>query len=120
MTVIEFNFQVSQLQSHLGSFAKSLTRDMQDAQDLTQETILKAFKYKEKFKESTNLKSWMFTIMKNTFINDYRRKQKFSGSLSAEAENYLTNSKTDINDHPITTINTQEINNAIERLDIEC
>jgi RNA polymerase sigma-70 factor (ECF subfamily) len=54
-------------------FALSLTKDKEQAQDLLQETLLKALTYKDKFTPDTNLKAWMHTIMRNTFINDYRK-----------------------------------------------
>ena len=53
-----------------------LTRNAQDAEDLVQETYLKAYRHYDKFQEGTNLKAWLFKIMKNTFINNYRKKQR--------------------------------------------
>lgn len=55
--------------------ALRMTRNAQDAEDLVQETYLKAFRHYEKFQPGTNLKAWLFKIMKNTFINDYRKRQ---------------------------------------------
>jgi RNA polymerase sigma-70 factor (ECF subfamily) len=55
--------------------AYRMTRNVEDAQDLVQETYLKAYKYYDKFREGTNFKAWLFKIMKNTFINSYRKKQ---------------------------------------------
>jgi RNA polymerase sigma-70 factor (ECF subfamily) len=56
--------------------AYRMTRNAQDAEDLVQETYLKAYKYYDKFEEGTNLKAWLFKILKNTFINSYRKKQQ--------------------------------------------
>jgi RNA polymerase sigma-70 factor (ECF subfamily) len=56
--------------------AYRMTRNAQDAEDLIQETYLKAYKYYDKFEEGTNLKAWLFKILKNTFINAYRKKQQ--------------------------------------------
>jgi RNA polymerase sigma-70 factor (ECF subfamily) len=56
--------------------ALRMTRNPQDAEDLVQETYLKAYKYYDKFEEGTNLKAWLFKILKNTFINSYRKKQQ--------------------------------------------
>lgn len=53
-----------------------LTRNAHDAEDLVQETYLKAYRHYDKFQEGTNLKAWLFKIMKNTFINNYRKQQK--------------------------------------------
>jgi RNA polymerase sigma-70 factor (ECF subfamily) len=55
--------------------ALRMTRSVEDAEDLIQDTYLKAFKYYERFAEGTNFKAWLFKIMKNTFINSYRKKK---------------------------------------------
>ncbi|PWB76694.1 MAG: RNA polymerase subunit sigma-24, partial [Holophagae bacterium] len=55
--------------------ALRMTRSVEDAEDLLQETYLKAFKYYQRFAEGTNFKAWLFKIMKNTFINSYRKKK---------------------------------------------
>lgn len=70
---MEFDDKVYQESNSLNSYALQLTRNADDAKDLVQETMLKAFKYKSKFTEGTNLKGWLFTIMRNSFINNYRR-----------------------------------------------
>ena len=56
--------------------AYRMTRNAQDAEDLVQETYLKAYKYYDKFTEGTNFKAWLFRILKNTFINSYRKRQQ--------------------------------------------
>lgn len=53
----------------LRAFARSLTRNAAEADDLVQETLLKAIRYKNRFKRGTNLRAWLFTIMRNTFYN---------------------------------------------------
>lgn len=73
MSTTEFYTLVMQEQRLLKNFALKLTMDPDDAKDLIQDTILKAIKYKDKFISSTNLKGWLCVIMKNTFINSYRR-----------------------------------------------
>ena len=55
--------------------AYRMTRNSEDAEDLVQETYLKAYKYYDKFEEGTNLKAWLFKILKNTFINNYRKRK---------------------------------------------
>ncbi len=59
----------------LYNMAFRLTRNAEDAEDLIQETYFKAYKHYDKFAAGTNLKAWLFRIMKNTFINGYRKKQ---------------------------------------------
>ncbi|MGZ4049042.1 MAG: RNA polymerase sigma factor [Bacteroidia bacterium] len=76
MTAIEFNQQLINQRTPLKNFAYSLTLNSEEAQDLVQETYLKALKYRDKFVDATNLKAWLYKIMKNTFINTYRRSVK--------------------------------------------
>lgn len=56
--------------------AYRMTRNAEDAEDLVQETYFKAYRYYDKFQEGTNFKAWLFKILKNTFINSYRKKQQ--------------------------------------------
>jgi RNA polymerase sigma-70 factor (ECF subfamily) len=76
MTAIEFNYKLLGMQSYLQYFAKKLTNNEEDANDLVQETNYKALMFRDKFVHHTNLKAWLFTIMKNIFINNYRRNKK--------------------------------------------
>lgn len=69
----EFNTLVVSNADSLKPFAITLTRDYETARDLCQETLYKAFAYREKYQPGTNIKAWLFTIMRNIFINDYRR-----------------------------------------------
>ncbi len=86
MTAIEFNTRIIRERSSLKSYALSLTHNLEDAQDLLQDTYLKAIKYRSKFEDSTNLRAWLFTIMKNTFINAYRRNTKIKKLVSTGDE----------------------------------
>ena len=86
MTAIEFNTMVLRQASSLRSYALHFTRDADDANDLVQDTMLKAITYYNKFKEGTNLKGWLYTIMKNTFINNYRRFVKMSSFVTKSDE----------------------------------
>ena len=69
----------------LRQFATYLTRNQYDAEDLLQDTYLKVMQNAEHYSDDTNLKAWVFTIMRNTFINGYRRKQK-SKVVSSEGD----------------------------------
>ena len=62
------------------------------ASDLVQETLLKAMRYESKFEEGTNLKGWLFTIMKNIFINNYRKKVKANTIMDSTDNLYYINS----------------------------
>jgi RNA polymerase sigma-70 factor (ECF subfamily) len=61
--------------SALHSFAYRLTRNPKDAEDLVQETFLRAYRFFDKYQRGTNVKAWLFRILKNTFINEYRRRK---------------------------------------------
>jgi len=76
MTQIQFNSALFVLHDKLFYYALSLTSNRVNAQDLLQETYLKALIYSDKFSRNTNFKAWVYTIMKNTFINHYRRNVK--------------------------------------------
>lgn len=73
MTTLEFDSKIQGLSRFLKPFALKLTRDNEEANDLMQETLMKAISNREKFSEGTNLKAWLYTIMKNTFITQYHR-----------------------------------------------
>ena len=68
-----FKNSVLGMQGNLLSFALKLTANREEAQDLVQDTTLKALRNEEKFVENTNFKGWMLTIMRNIFINNYRK-----------------------------------------------
>src|SRR6202000_281683 len=91
MTTIEFNTMVLRQATSLRSYALHFTRDADDANDLVQDTMLKAITYYNKFKEGTNLKGWLYTIMKNTFINNYRRFFKNNTFVTKAEENTSSN-----------------------------
>lgn len=73
MKNMSFTCQINDHKQALQSFAFGFTKDVEDANDLVQDTYVKALKYANLFKEGTNLKAWLYTILRNTFINDYRR-----------------------------------------------
>lgn len=95
MTAIEFTNQVQKLSSTLKPAAMNLTRDQDDAKDLVQETLLKALSNKDKFRAGTNLKAWLYTIMRNSFINNYNKITKRSSNL--DSDDYFLYVNTDQN-----------------------
>jgi RNA polymerase sigma factor (sigma-70 family) len=95
MTALEFNNLVQNVAQSLRPVAMNLTRDLDDAKDLVQETMLKALTNREKFKSGTNLKAWLYTIMRNTFINNYNKITKRSSNL--DSSEYLQYLNTDAN-----------------------
>jgi RNA polymerase sigma-70 factor (ECF subfamily) len=78
----------------LFNFALRITGDSDDANDLVQDTFLKAFRFFDKFEKGTNCKAWLFRIMKNTFINTYRKKTKEPDKVDYEdVENFYESVK---------------------------
>jgi RNA polymerase sigma factor (sigma-70 family) len=76
MSVAEFDQLLVKHSDFLKPFAISLTRDLDTARDLLQETLYRALANRDKYSGGTNIKAWLYTILRNTFINDYRRKAK--------------------------------------------
>jgi RNA polymerase sigma factor (sigma-70 family) len=91
MTAIEFNHKVLSLKEKLQYFAYSLTSNQEDANDLIQDTLLKAISNKDKFDPATNMKAWVYTIMKNTFINKYRKDTKVNMVMDNTRDLYYLN-----------------------------
>ena len=118
MTALEFGYTIDRLSGSLKPFAMRLTRDIEDANDLMQETVLKAFSNREKYTEGTNLKAWMFTIMKNTFITNYQRMIRKNTFIdSTENMHYINSSTSAIENSAFEKFAMKDINKAIEKLD---
>ncbi|MBU0559284.1 MAG: sigma-70 family RNA polymerase sigma factor [Bacteroidetes bacterium] len=76
------------------NFAYRLTGNSDDANDLVQETYLKAFRFFDKFERGTNIKAWLYRITKNSFINDYRKNKKEPDKVDYEdIQNFYENIK---------------------------
>lgn len=76
MTTLKFNHNLAQIHNLLFAFAMKLTySNREDANDLYQETVMRAFASKDRFQEGTNFKAWVTTIMRNCFINEYRKRR---------------------------------------------
>ena len=120
MTAIEFNQQLINQRTPLKNFAYSLTLNSEEAQDLVQETYLKALKYRDKFADASNLKAWLYTIMKNTFINTYRRSVKTRQIITQTEDLSLVKPLNGSNSPSAESqINLKHINNVVESLDEE-
>ncbi len=88
----EFQVKVACEVSPLKNYAIKLTHDQEEAEDLVQDTMLKAFINEDKFSEGTNLKGWLYTMMKNIFINKYRRAMKSKIFNDSTEDQYYLNS----------------------------
>lgn len=93
MSSTEFDKVLLQNADFLKPFAINLTRDSEAANDLYQETMYKALANHEKYNAGTNIKAWLFTIMRNIFINDYRRKAKQRTIFDSTPNDFLIDTK---------------------------
>lgn len=120
MTAIEFNTQLTSMEESLERFALSLTSNREEAKDLLQETYVKALVYRDKFEEYTNLKAWTYTIMKNTFINNYRKSKRENTSVDNTKDLYYLNSfKESPLMQPESEYSFHELNKAVNELEDE-
>jgi RNA polymerase sigma-70 factor (ECF subfamily) len=117
MAVKEFNDVLLENADFLRPFAVNLTKDSEAANDLYQETLYKALANKEKYSVGTNIKAWLFTIMRNIFINDYRRKAKQKTVFDNSANDYLINMKqASVSNAAESSLRMKEISEAIYQL----
>lgn len=120
MTLQEFNHRMISLNENLQFYALSLTANQDDADDLLQDTYLKAISNRDKFDPSTNMKAWTYTIMRNTFINNYRKSRRVNTVMDDSQEMYYVNSnQKDVSIDPEASYNQAEIMKAICSLDYE-
>ena len=117
MTALEFTYTIDKLSGTLKPYALRLTRDIEDANDLLQETLLKAFSNREKYTDGTNFKAWMYTIMKNTFITNYQRMMRKNTFIdSTDNLHYINSSSASIENSAYSKFAMRDINKAIEKL----
>jgi RNA polymerase sigma factor (sigma-70 family) len=120
MTAPEFNTAVIDLHQSLKPIAYKLTRDTEEANDLLQETLLKAIANRDKFTDGTNLKAWLYTIMKNTFITNYHRLVKRKTFIDTTDNLHFINSASHITDNEASNnLAIDEIQSAIKSLSYE-
>jgi len=118
MTTVEFSDQLVQHEELLTRFALKLTANRDDAKDLLQDTFLKALTYRKQYEDSTNLRAWTYTIMKNTFINNYRKNLRHNTiSDSGKDLIYLAQSRDNLNEDPESVFYEKELCEAIDHLD---
>ncbi|MDF2379973.1 RNA polymerase sigma factor [Nostoc ellipsosporum NOK] len=117
MANTEFNDMLVDNADFLKPFAINLTKDAEAANDLYQETLYKALANHEKYNAGTNIKAWLFTIMRNIFINDYRRKAKRKTVFDNTAEDFLINLKqASVPNGAESVLREKEIRAAIDEL----
>ena len=91
MTTVDFKQKLTSLQANMLNFAYMLTSDREDAADLMQDTMLKVLDNADKFTENSNFKGWVFTIMRNIFINNYRRQVRSATVIDTTEDLYHLN-----------------------------
>ena len=119
MSTEDFDYMLINNTEFLKPFAITLTRDHELAKDLFQETLLRALANKEKYNDGTNVKAWLYTIMRNIFINSYRRKAKQNTIFDNTPNDYLLDyNQGAVSNAAIAGINMKEVQAAIHNLPI--
>jgi RNA polymerase sigma-70 factor (ECF subfamily) len=118
MSQLEFYNRFHQMSSVLNAFAYNLTKNTEESKDLFQETAFRAMTNIDKFRPDTNLKAWLFTIMKNIFINNYRKKSK-ANTIIDDTENlyYINTGGAAINNEAESNMILDELSGLIDSLD---
>ncbi len=115
--ISKFQDRLVDEQNNLMNFAYKLTSDHNAASDLVQETTLKALDNEEKYADNVNFKGWIFTIMRNIFINNYRRNVRQNTLVDTTDNLYHLNSTTEVaNESPEGAYTINEITELIAKL----
>jgi RNA polymerase sigma-70 factor (ECF subfamily) len=108
------------------NFAYKLTLDEDDAKDLVQDTYLKAFRFINSFEQGTNAKAWLFKILKNSFINDFRKKSRQPAKVDYQEVENVYNSEDvdeditiDLRSETVQDLIGDEVSNAINSLAVD-
>lgn len=118
MTAIEFSFHIGKVSKSLKPFAMKLTRDYEEANDLLQDTLLKAFTNREKYTEGTNLKAWLYTIMKNTFITNYQKMVRKNTFIdTSDNLHYINSTESSTDNQALSSFAMNDIETAVTALD---
>jgi RNA polymerase sigma-70 factor (ECF subfamily) len=114
MSNAEFTLLLTENADFLKPFAINLTKDHESAKDLFQETLYRALSNKDKYNVGTNIKAWLYTIMRNIFINDYRKKAKQSVVLDNSPNDFLIDqTRTKVLNDGVTNLNLREVKQLI-------
>ena len=114
MSTAEFSLLLTENAEFLRPFAINLTKDHESAKDLYQETLYRAISNKDKYNVGTNIKAWLYTIMRNIFINDYRKRSKQSIVFDSTPNDYIIDqTHTKVLNQGVTNLNMREVNQMI-------
>ena len=118
MSIQDLSQEIVKFEKDLLDFAFNLTRERSDASDLYQDTVYRAIKNRHLFKENNNLRAWLMTIMRNLFINAYRKKRRRQIFQDGSTNNYLINStNATVGNLGEVKINYEELISLVNRLD---
>lgn len=117
MSTPEFQQHLVGLRQQIFWFAMSLTHDRDTAQDLVQESILRALVHREQFRENSNLKAWLLTIVRNTFINGHRREKRTVDILDRVQQERMRTSRSESAASSEACIRMSEIQRALGHLE---
>lgn len=117
MSSADFNQLLTNNADFLKPFAFTLTRDNELAKDLVQDTLYRALSNQEKYNVGTNIKAWMYTIMRNIFINDYRKKSRQNTIFDNTPNDFLL----DYNQNAVSNVaevnlTLKDIQSAVDKL----
>ncbi len=119
MSTGEFNQLLLVNSDFLKPFAFTLTRDNENAKDLMQETMFRAIANKEKYNVGTNIRAWLYTIMRNIFINNYRRKSKQNVILDSTPNDFLINqTPATVTNLALSNLNQKEIHRELNNVPV--
>lgn len=114
MSTAEFTLLLTDNADFLKPFAINLTKDHETAKDLFQETLFRALSNKDKYNVGTNIKAWLYTIMRNIFINDYRKRAKQSVIFDNSPNDFLIDqTRTKVLNDGMTNLNLKEVKQLI-------
>jgi RNA polymerase sigma-70 factor (ECF subfamily) len=117
MNSVQFQEKILGIQDNMYNFAMMLTGNRDDASDLLQDTTLKALDNQDKYVDNVNFKGWILTIMRNIFINNYRKIVRSQTIIDQTEDLYHLNLSQDSGfDSPDGAYTIKEINGAINYL----
>jgi RNA polymerase sigma factor (sigma-70 family) len=116
MTAQDFSMMVISQRDSLNAYAHYLTKDYNDAQDLTQDTIMRALIKRDKFSIGSNARAWLCTIMKNTFVNNYRKNKRTVVADTSAATNAIWHSNSSYSYDTLSRIRVKDIAKNLSEL----
>lgn len=117
MSSLVFSQYFNQYAPNLKAFAYHLTKDRTDAEDLYQDTMYKALRYQHQYQPKTNLQAWLMTIMRNTFINEWRKRRRAHQVKHMNVKGVTVGPQTTTANTGESAMTTQEIMSLLNKLD---